>query len=301
VSRWGDDQRDGDERELVRPSYLDYPRIPSRELRDHEIPQEVGERQIYRHHEKDYRLNSAEIAALRDVGRFRIVDVQDVGKFLYKGQQDVARRDVRHLQNQKLVRVIHLPGNDRIKFATLTKEGSELVRSQFAGKRGQEIYSGVKKVRELEHDAAVYRMYRKEVGRMQEHGCRPVRVRLDYEMKRDVLRDIERERRRTRRGLQDVRQAVARQHRLAILDNKIQFPDVRIEYERDCADQDCREYGNDRSASLGGGEVDLEYVTDHYKAGQIAAKRAAGFTLYTDNGHGRRALDGPDLMGSILR
>jgi len=120
---------------------------------------------------------------IRDVGRFRIVDAQDLRKFLYKGQLDAAQRDLRHVQNQKLFRIIHVPGDDRTKFATLTKEGRELVCCQFADKHGQEIYSGVKKVRELEHDAAVYRMYRKEVRRMQEHGCRPVRVRLDYEMK----------------------------------------------------------------------------------------------------------------------
>jgi DNA-binding MarR family transcriptional regulator len=125
VSRWGDDPRDSQDREL-KPNYLDYPRLPDRDVRDHETPREIGERRIYRYLEKDYRLNSAEIAVIRDIGRFRIVDVQDLGKFLYKSQQDLAKRDVRHLQNQKLIRVIHLPGNDRVKFATLTKEGREL-------------------------------------------------------------------------------------------------------------------------------------------------------------------------------
>jgi hypothetical protein len=62
------------ERELGRLSYLDYPNALSREIRDHETPREIGERQIYRYLEKDYRLNSAEIAVVRDVGRFRIVE-----------------------------------------------------------------------------------------------------------------------------------------------------------------------------------------------------------------------------------
>jgi hypothetical protein len=46
--------------------------------------------------------------------------------------------------------------------------------------------------------------------------------------------------------------------------------------------------------------VDLEYVTDHYRGGQIAAKRAAGFTMYHEHGGGRSAY-GPDLIMSILR
>ena len=42
-------------------------------------------------------------------------------------------------------------------------------------------------------------------------------------------------------------------------------------------------------------EVDLEYVSEHYKPGQIAAKRAAGFTLYTENGRSGRSAHGPDF------
>ena len=49
----------------------------------------------------------------------------------------------------------------------------------------------------------------------------------------------------------------------------IQFPDLRIEYE------------NARGQS---GRVDVELTTDHYKKGQIAAKAAAGFTLYSLGG-----------------
>ena len=88
------------------------------------------------------------------------------------------------------------------------------------------------------------------------------------------------------------REEIAQKYHLKVVGNKIQFPDVRIEYE-----------GPEQDLSIGrsSGEVDLEYVSEHYKPGQIAAKRAAGFTLYTENGRRGRSAHGPDLIMDILR
>lgn len=289
MSRWGDDPR---EQKGGAQHYLEYPKVSERDQQDHKIPQEAGERQVYFERDREYRLNQAETAVIRDVGRFRIVDAQDLTKFVYKNRHDAAQRDLRHLENQKLIRFVSLPGKDRTKYATLTKQGKELVSHRFNQTPGQEIYAGMKKLREANHDAAVYRVYQTEVARMRQHGCKPERVRLDYELKRDVQRELARERKRYGTDMTTAREEIAQKYHLAVVENKIQFPDVRIEYQ-----------GPDQGLDIGrgGGEVDLEYVTEHYKPGQIAAKRAAGFTLYTENGRSGRSAHGPDLIMDILR
>src|SRR5262249_18607244 len=156
-----------------------------------------------------------------DVGRFRIIDTADLGHFIYNHRHDLAKRDLRHLEDQKLIRFISLPGRDHIRYATLTKAGKELLGARFNRTPGQEIYSGLKKLREAEHDAAVYKIYRAEVRRMEEHRCRPVRVRLDYELKRNVQRELARERQKHGRDLPNVRQEIAEKYHLAIVDNTI--------------------------------------------------------------------------------
>jgi len=295
VSRWEYDPRES-ERGRDGREYERYPKVPIRDHQVREVPREGRElRQVYREHDKEYRLNSAEIAVIRDVGSFRTISARDLAKFIYNGKQDAADRSLRHLANEKLVRVSGLPGRARTKYVTLTKTGKELVNRQFNPNRKQQIHSGLKKPRELKHDAALYRMYKQEAERMGEHGCRPKRVVLDYELKRDVQRDLARARKEYGGSLVSVREEVARKHNLPIVDNQIRFPDVRIEYE-----------GPDHGLSIGGdsGSVDLEYVSDHYKPGQVAAKARAGFSLYiAGSGGGRsgRSPYGPDLIMSVLR
>ena len=46
--------------------------------------------------------------------------------------------------------------------------------------------------------------------------------------------------------------------------------------------------------------MDLECVTGHYKARQIAAKAAAGFKLYNQDYRGRSAERGEDLIGEVM-
>ena len=289
MSRWGDDPR---EQQGSAQHYRDYPKVSQRDQQDRTIPQDAEQRQIYSERDREYRLNHAEIAVIRDVGRFRIVDAQDLTKFVYRNQQNAAQRDSRHLENQKLIRFVRLPGKERTKYATLTKHGKELVSRHFTQTTGQEIYAGVKKLREADHDAAVYRVYQTEVAKMRAHGCEPQRVRLDYELKRDVQRELARGRQKPGKDLATAREEIAKKHHLKVVENKIQFPDVRVEYQ-----------GPEQDLSIGrsSGEVDLEYVSEHYKPGQIAAKRAAGFTLYTENGRSGGSAHGPDLIIDILR
>jgi DNA-binding MarR family transcriptional regulator len=289
VSRWGDDPR---EQQSAAPHYREYPKISERDQQGRTTPQDAEGRQTYRERDREYQLNQAEIAVIRDVGRFRIVDAQDLTKFVYRNQQNAAQRDLRHLENQKLIRFVRLPGKERTKYATLTKQGKELVSRRFNQTSGQEIYAGVKKLREADHDAAVYRVYQTEVAKMRARGCEPQRIHLDYELKRDVQKELARERQKNGKDMAIAREEIAQKYHLKVVENKIQFPDVRVEYE-----------GPEQGLSIGqgSGEVDLEYVSEHYKPGQIAAKRAAGFTLYTESGRSGRSAHGPDLIMDILR
>ncbi len=273
----------------TRPAYLDRPFVPPRDRPSRHLQQDIGQRQVYQYRGHDYRLSHNEITVLRDVGRFRILDSQDLARFVYRGEQDTVKRDLRHLEDNKLIRFISLPGRDRTKYATLTKAGKDLFRDNFNRIPGQEIYSGTKKLREAEHDAAVYRAYQAEVERMEEHGVRPRRVRLDFELKRDIQRDLARARQKDGKDLLTAKREVAAMHHLVTVDNVIQIPDLRIEYE-----------GSELEMGGGTGEVDIEYVSDHYKPGQITAKRAAGFVLYGNSQRGRSS-HGPDIMMEILR
>ena len=55
---------------------------------------------------------------------------------------------------------------------------------------GQAFYAGLKRERELEHDAQIYRAYQREVERLEARGAAIERVRLDYDLKREYQRRL---------------------------------------------------------------------------------------------------------------
>ena len=83
-------------------------------------------------------------------------------------------------------------------------------------------------------------------------------------------------------------QQVAAVHGLRIVDDTIQIPDLRLEYETPAGDV---------------GRVDLELATEHYKPSQLAAKAQAGFTIYAPASQAGRitaALDERSITAEIL-
>ena len=91
---------------------------------------------------------------------------------------------------------------------------------------------------------------------------------MDYELKRDYQRFLQ-ERNRATRGqlwpagsIGEEMRAWAEAHGLPIVHERVQFPDVRIEYEHADGRLD---------------REDLELATGHYNSRQMAAKRASGF------------------------
>ena len=84
---------------------------------------------------------------------------------------------------------------------------------------------------------------------------------------------------------------VAHENGLQVVQGRIRFPDLRIEYE------------NARGES---GRVDLELATEHYRGEHMAAKGRAGFKIYVDSAsalggsYGRSSPFDPDHLTEIF-
>ncbi len=274
AARQSDDVRDRDIDAFTR--HVDLPYGQEREL--------VVER------ERVYALSGRESRALASVGAFRVVDAEDLG---------AAREVVGRLRESGLVETAPLDGRER-EAVVLTKAGRDLLeanRIEPDPEPRQTFYAGLRKPRELTHDAQVYRAYGRAEARLREDGGRVRRVVLDYELKREYQRFLQ-ERNRGRedsdgrpdREEHEIR-AWAREHDLPYFDDSVHFPDARIEYE----DRDGRER-----------HEDIEVVTGHYRGAHAASTARTGFTCYRGGMPGagwrsgrRRPLD-PRLAESLL-
>lgn len=244
---------------------------------------EQDSKSIYQSRGQRYRLNSDQSRMLQDLGAFRTITANSLRKHLYDNDDERFRKDLRTLREQRLL-IVQSGSRTNGEYISLTRAGKELTQSALSN-RDQVVYSGIVKKRELRHDAAIYDVYQKEARKISKGGGTPKRVVLDFELKKQVNRQLatiqtippaERDRQR---------QEIAETHGLKIVEGKIQFPDVRIEFESRDQEQ-CK--------------VDLECVTGHYKARQIAAKQAAGFKLYNQDYRGRSAERGEDLIGEVM-
>ena len=215
---------------------------------------------------------------------------------------DPGRGDLRHLRSEGLVQTIPAVGEDRA-LMILTEKGRDVletnrlstIRQRELGSpaalrdivddrwsRGnrdrpdvrdvpQEFYAGLRKPRELTHDAQVYRAYLKEAERLREEGAMIRRIILDNELKRDYQEFLQ-ERNRGRSDSDgrpdrspDEIHRWAVEHELPDNDGHVQFPDARIEYE-------------DRDGRLR--TLDLEVETINYRGGHAASKASSGFSRH---------------------
>ncbi len=244
---------------------------------------------------REYTLRGSESRTLAAVGAFRVVSVRDVRD--HDGRSgDPRAGDLRHLREEGLVRIERLDGH-RDPLVVLTKEGSELLESRrhhhshayhHSDQRDdhqQEFYAGLKKPREAEHDSQIYRAYLREAERLTERGARIDRIVLDYELKHDYqcwLHERDRDREdafgKPDRDANEI-ELWARDHGLPYFDERVHFPDVRIEYEERDGCWDHR---------------DVEVVTVHYRGAHGAAAGRSGFARYAGSsariGGGRRGV-----------
>jgi hypothetical protein len=242
----------------------------------------------YHVRDRAHLLRDSEMNSLKEIGKFRVIPVSDLAKFAYGGNRERMEKDIRALARQSLVRdkTLEISQKKMLRVVTLTKAGHRLLKNTNQVPDDQPIYHGLVKPREVKHDADLYRLYQKEVARIERGGGRPVRVLLDYELKRNLNRDL------ALLGPEkddlDRKGEVAEKHGLQLVDGKIPVPDLRVEYE---------------TPELELRHVDLELATRDYRPRAMAAKAAAGFSMYArpeDASRLRRVLDEREITAGIL-
>jgi len=296
--RWGDDPReredrdrdqDDDGRRLGRgPSSRDDqsestsrnrdderwpdPRERDRDARDAfmqsvELPRGREREIVYDPREREYTLRGSETRTLSTVGAFRVVPARDLRD--QSGREANPRDgDLRHLREQGLIKTVRLDGRRDVA-VVLTDRGRDLLESHRDRDYNprQEFYAGLKRERELEHDAQVYRAYLSVAERLAERDARIERVVLDYELKREYQQWLhERDRDGDGRPDRDPREIEdwAFEHDLPYFDGHVHFPDVRLEYEVDGRHD----------------HEDVEVLTIHYRGAHAAAVGRSGFSSY---------------------
>ncbi len=229
---------------------------------------------MVRDRRRSYELNGPESEALATIGAFRVVHADDLHHVFNSDRAPQAPRDaVRHLQESGLLERIPLESRSR-DVVVLTRSGRDVLeahRVERDHEPRQAFYAGLRKPRELTHDAQVYRAYLRAEERLRGGGARVRRVVLDYELKREYQQFLQ-ERNRGRadstgrpdREPEEI-EAWAREHDLPFFDGSVHFPDARLEYED--ADRQVR-------------HEDIEVVTEHYRGAHAAGAVRSGFRTY---------------------
>ena len=235
-------------------------------LNDLDLPRGL-ERELVLNRDHVYELNGEDSRTLAAVGVFRVVPDRDLDS--RDGALDCRNDSVENLVDQGLVRTVSLDGHNR--GVTLTNGGRDLLEANRRDRdddRHQEFYAGVNRPRELSHDAQLYRAYQRVEKEIRDDGGEIRRVVLEQELKREYqsfLQEHNRDRPdsdgRPDRDAREIAQW-ALEHELPYFDDRVHFPDFRVEY-----DLDGRE-----------GHWDVEVLTPHYRGAHAASRARTGFT-----------------------
>jgi hypothetical protein len=256
--------------------------------RNERVPEALDSPRAHYTRDRTYFLRDSELKTLAEVGTFRVIAARDLARAGYGGDAERMEREIRRLKQQSLLAEKRLPlgQNNATRLFALTKRGARLVRKSGRVPDAQAIYHGFAKPREAKHDADLYRLYQAEVERIESTGGRATRVVLDYELKRNLNRDLAalEDEGRTAEALEQI----AERHGLAVVGGKIPVPDLRVEY--DTSDMERQ-------------HVDLELATRNYRPRALGEKAKAGFSLYArreDTSRLRRVLDESEITAKIL-
>ncbi len=266
--------------------------LPERPERpDPSLPERSQDRRSQYHDRgRTYSLRSSEITAMKDIGRFRTVDVRDLARSVYRGNEARLKYDLESLRSQGLIeQKTHFRAHKSArKLVTLTAEGHQIARKTSGVPKEQRIYHGFVKLKELDHDADLYKVYEKAAQEIREKGGRPTRVRLDFELRESVNRAKEAAERLPEGARRRLLQAVAEEHGLTVNGTTIHLPDIQIEFEN-------RDGGVERQ--------NLELLSRNYREEGIRGKAAAGFKIYarsSDASWVRRALHHTGMVREVL-
>ena len=293
--RWGDDARALDDRERDVDRERDPERHDPREpfVDGLELPRSAEREFVRDERENLYELSREDSLMLATIGAFRVVRERDLDDF------PDAQRTLDHLRDEGLIHTVQIGAGERAD--VLTPAGRSVLEAN-RGDRGEDVrsgrdgdrqafYAGVSRARELQHDSDLFRAYREVEKELRERGADVQRIVLEVDLRREYQQWLQEHNRgradsdgrpdRTDRE----RQKWAHDHELPFREDKVQFPDFRIEYELD---------GRDR-------HEDVEVVTDHYRGGHLSAKSSAGFTCVRGGGtsHGGAPFD-PHVAEDLL-
>ena len=232
-----------------------------------------------------YLLRESELRTLAEIGTFRALAAADLSRLAYGGNSQRMESDVRHLRDDGLVseKVVRADRNSTLRLLALTREGARLVKQSAVVSEDQTLYHGFVKLHEVRHDASLYRLYHAHAERIESSGGRITRVVLDYELKRNLNRELA-----TLESWQGERERIALRHGLVVVDEKIPVPDMRIEYD---------------TAQMERGHLDVELATRNYRPRALSQKARAGFSLYAlseDAPRLRRVLDQRSITAPIV-
>jgi len=206
-----------------------------------------------------YRLSDDELRTLQTVGTFRTVHAKDV-------PADHAK----HLVSAGLMQKSTIPSTDqRIEVLVLSREGERVLTDRQPLESQQRFHSGLVKLRELEHDAAIYPAFREAAKAIERAGGTVDRVVLDYEFKSVINSEMNKGGAVSGEARDERRAKLAAELDLEIVDGKLPLPDLRIEYTD--------EFGEHH-------HEDIEIVSKHYRGSHLAGKSSAGFSLVNKDG-----------------
>jgi predicted transcriptional regulator len=244
----------------------------------------------YRDQDRTYSLRHREIVAMTDIGTFRTVDVRDLSRFAYGGNEAAMNYDLGELRAQGLVEEKTVPQahKEPRNVVALTERGHRILRKASGLRKDQAIYHGYVKAREINHDADLYKVYQEAAIEIRQQGGKPVRVRLDFELKAAIQRERNALKGRAEGERGERLEAFAKEHGLTISETVIRVPDVQVEYET-------------RDGELE--RTNLELVSENYRTEGIRSKAESGFTIYArgdDTTRVRRALHDTHTVERIL-
>jgi hypothetical protein len=241
-------------------------------------------------------LRKEEQEVLVEVGRFRVIATRDLSETIYRSRLSRMERDMAFLRHHGLIEVNAVNARrdgragrvEHLEVVTLTQAGRNLVSERSGLAPDQKFYAGLVKPREVEHDTQIYRACRREAQRIRESCGRNLRVRLDFELKAQVQRAIYAWRTRDpNHGMNQIKQQVARQFDLPLVNNRIRIPDARIDY--------------DLAQGAHSGHQDIEVLTAAYRPGHLRSKVQAGFHLYASARDRNRLIAGLENDHPLLQ
>jgi hypothetical protein len=269
---------------------------------DLDLPHERERERVYVY-DPAYALRDSEAGAVTTIGTLRAVPATDLrDDHGLPGDLRHGEQEPLHSAGLPISRVAPAEGHRSTTLVALTERGREFLQHHRNPDRepAQRFYAGPSKARELTYNPPLYRAFQRS-DRPHARGARIRRVALDDDLKRQHLAFVRKGNReqpdsdgRPTRSLEEVHEW-ASTHELPVLDDAVQFGDLRIEYAWPDRLRDSEPVG---------------VATPHYPVPHAAAKARSGFTCHRGSGprvggrsgrsvRGRRPFD-PDLADEFL-